>query len=100
MHTLQTKVPDRIGVIFEEVCKEKGKTPYQCLKELVYRFLIDQGYQVYEDAPVETRIEVLKQRVDKLEKEVNELKKQLGQITSVIEKMNKSGLYGFMNKRR
>jgi len=100
MHTLQTKVPDRIAVLFEEVCKEKGKTSYQCLKELVYRFLIDQGCQVYEDAPVETRMEVLKQRVDKLEKEVNELKKQVEQLASMLEKLNKSGLYGFMNKRR
>jgi len=28
------------------------------------------------------------------------VKKQLGQITGVLEKINKSGLYGFMNKRR
>ena len=94
MHTLQTKVPDRIGVLFEEVCKEKGKTPYQCLKELVYKFLIEQGHQVYEDAPIEARIEILKQRVDRLEEQVEQLMQEL-------EKLSKSGLRGFIpNKRK
>ncbi len=98
MHTLQTKVPDRIGVLFEEVCKEKGKTPYQCLRELVFKFLIEQGHQVYEDAPIEARIEVLKQRVNRLEEEQQKLKEQLEQLVQELEK--KAGLWGFTNKRR
>jgi len=98
MHTLQTKVPDRIGVLFEEVCKEKGKTPYQCLRELVFKFLIEQGHQVYEDAPIEARIEVLKQRVNRLEEEQQKFKEQLEQLMQELEK--KAGLWGFTNKRR
>jgi len=61
---------------------------------------MDQGYEVYEDAPVETRIEVLKQRIDSLEEEQQKLKEQLEHVMKQLEKINKSGLYGFMNKRR
>jgi len=96
MYTLQTKVPKRIGVLFVEVCKEKGKTPYQCLKELVYKFLIEQGHQVYEDAPVEAKIEVLKQRIDRIEKQLEKLEKEFEKIN---EKLNKQGIASWMTKR-
>jgi len=96
MYTLQTKVPERVGALFAEVCKERGKTPYLCLKDLVYRFLIEHGVQVYEDAPVEAKVEALKHRVDRLENEIEELRKKLDQIMQL--EANKAGLQAFRKR--
>jgi len=110
MHTLQTKVPERVGALFEEVCREKGKTPYMCLKELVYRFLIEHGHQVYEDAPIESKVDILKQKVEKHDQLIQRTREELEEIASkydelkkqlveLMEKLNKQGIASWAKKR-
>ena len=97
MKSFITKLPDRDAEKFIEACKKQGKSYYEVLRELIYKWMKEQGVQT-ENIPIYIRLSSIEERITVLEKDVAELKKQVKQLTSVLEKMNKSGLYGFMKR--
>ena len=99
MRAFLTKLPNKDAEKFLEACKRAGKTYYEVLRELIYKWLEEQGVEV-EKAPIDVRLSSVEQKVKKLEEEQQRLKKQLEQVMEQLEQLTKSGLYGFMNKRR
>ena len=97
MKSFITKLPDRDAEKFIEACKKQGKSYYEVLRELIYKWMKEQGVQT-ENAPISVKLSSIEERITVLEKDVAELKKQVEQIANAIEKLNKSGLYGFMKR--
>ena len=100
MRAFITKLPDKDAEKFIEACRRVGKSYYEVLRELIYRWLEEQGVDV-DDAPMDVRLSSIEQRLRRLEEEQQRLKEQLEQVMKELEKLSKSGLWGFMpNKRR
>ena len=100
MRTFLTKLPDKDAERFLEACRRVGKSYYEVLRELIYRWLEEQGVEV-KNAPVDVRLSSIEQRLRRLEEEQHKLKEQLEQLMQELGKLGKSGLWGFMpNKRR
>jgi len=101
LKTFLTKLPEKDAEKFVDACNRLGKSYYEVLRELIYRWLEEQGVEV-EKAPVDVRLSSIEQKLKKLEEEQQKLKEQVEQLMQELEKLSKSGLWGFMgsNKKR
>ena len=97
MRAFLTKLPNKDAEKFLEACKRVGKTYYEVLRELIYKWLEEQGVEV-EKAPIDVRLSSVEKKIKKLEEEQQKIKEQLEQVVKQLEKLNKSGLYGFMKR--
>jgi len=95
-----TKLPDKDAEKFEEACRRIGKSCYEVLRELIYRWLSEHGVEV-ENVPIELRLSEIERKLREIKKEQQKLKEQLEQVMRELEKLGKSGLLSFMsNKKR
>ena len=69
-----TKLSDSDYEKFKKLCENKGKSVYQCLKDLVLSYLIESGENV-NDPPLDVKVEVLEREIARLKNELNELRK-------------------------
>lgn len=107
MRAFITKLPDKDAEKFIEACRRVGKSYYEVLRELIYRWLEEQGVDV-DDAPMDVRLSSIEQKLKKLElehqrtreeleeiaREYQQLKKQLEEL----EKVNKQGLGAWVRR--
>lgn len=103
MRVFLTKLPDKDAERFIEACKKVGKSYYQVLRELIYRWLSEQGYEA-NDNSYETKIVALETRVKELESTIksfnDRLEKVEKQLQQLLERINRGSLYGFVKGGR
>ena len=74
LKVVMTKLSDSDYEKFKKLCENKGKSVYQCLKDLVLSYLIESGENV-NDPPLDVKVEVLEREIARLKNELNELRK-------------------------
>jgi hypothetical protein len=72
---VSTKLGDREYEKFVNTCRRIGKSPYAVLRELVLRWLQEQGVDTGRETQRE--IESIRKEIEELRKEVSALKKEL-----------------------
>ena len=100
MRVFLTKLPDKDAEKFEEACRRIGKSCYEVLRELIYRWLSEHGVEV-ENAPIELRLSEIERKLREIKEEQKMLREQVNYLKQEIERLSKAGLLGFMgNKKR
>jgi hypothetical protein len=91
MRLVSTKLRGHEYEKFVDTCKRIGKSPYAVLRELILKWLQEQGVDIGD--PSQREIESIKKEVEDLKKEVSALKRELEAL-----KERKATIEGFAKK--
>jgi len=92
MRSVATKLSDREYEKFVDTCKRIGKSPYVVLRELVLRWLQEQGVDIGD--PSQKEVAELRRVVEELKKEVSTIKRELEALRE-----RKATIEGFAKKK-